>query len=193
MKKELKHIAIILDGNRRWAKKYHMPAAKGHEKGFKKIADLLEWGIELKIKEFTLYCFSTENFKREKKEVDNLFNLFRKQFDSFSKEKVIHDNKVRINVIGNIHMFPKDMQNKMKDIMKKTKGYKNYRLNLALAYGGRSEIVDAVKHMLQDKKVNINKISENTIRKNLYLSDEPDLLIRPGGEQRLSNFLTWQS
>jgi len=81
----------------------------------------------------------------------------------------------------------------MKDIMKKTKGYKNYRLNLALAYGGRSEIVDAVKHMLKDKKININKISENTIRKNLYLSDEPDLLIRPGGEQRLSNFLTWQS
>lgn len=193
MVKEVEHIAIILDGNRRYAKKVGIPQFKGHEKGFGKIKDLLKWCVELKIKEVTLYCFSTENFKRGKKEVNYLFNLFRKQFDAFSREDVIHKNKVRINVIGRLSMFPKDMQERMRDIMNKTRKYKNYKLNLALAYGGRAEIIDAVKHMLKNKKLNIKGISETTLKKHLYLEDEPDLLIRPGGEKRLSNFLTWQS
>lgn len=193
MKKKIKHIAIILDGNRRWAKKNKLAKFKGHEAGFKKIKNLLKWCIDLGIKEVTLYCFSTENFKRSKKEVDYLFNLFRKQFDSFSKEDIIHKNKVRINVIGRISIFPKDIQKKMEEIMGKTKKYNNYILNLALAYGGRAEIIDAIKNILKNKRINIKDISENLLNKHLYLSDEPDLLIRPGGEKRISNFLTWQS
>lgn len=183
------HIAIILDGNRRYAKKIGRPSAYGHQKGFDKIKDLLQWSIDLGIKEVTLYCFSTENFKRDKKEVDYLFSLFRKQFENFSKEDVIHKNKVRINVIGRLSMFPKDMQAKMKEIMQKTKKYDKYKLNFALAYGGRAELVDAVKKIISKK---IKKIDEKTILNNLYLKEEPDLLIRPGGEKRISNFLIYQ-
>ena len=184
-----RHIAIILDGNRRYAKRLGIPKFKGHEKGFGKIKELLGWCIELEVKELTLYCFSTENFKRDKKEVDYLFDLFRKKIDGFRDDKLINDKKVRISVIGRIFMFPKDMQEKMKETMEKTKDYGNFKLNLALAYGGRGEIVDAVKRLVSSGK----DVSEEGISENLYLPDDVDLLIRPGGEQRLSNFLLWQA
>ncbi|HLC96289.1 MAG TPA: polyprenyl diphosphate synthase [Candidatus Nanoarchaeia archaeon] len=190
MKKELKHVAIILDGNRRWAVQHNLPKFKGHEKGFNKIKDFLQWCIDLAIPEATLYCFSTENFKRDRKEVSYLFDLFRKEFDSFAEDQVIHKNKVRINVIGKMAMFPTDIQKRMRNIMARTKKYSHYTLNLALAYGGRAEIVDAVKNMLKDKKTNI---SERVLKSYLYLDHDPDLIIRPGGEMRLSNFLMWQS
>lgn len=183
------HIALVLDGNRRYAKKIGIPEFKGHEKGFNKIKEVLEWCIELGVKELTLYCFSTENFKRDKKEVDYLFDLFRKKIDGFRDDKLINDKKVKVSVIGRVSMFPSDMQEKMKEVMEKTKDYGNFRLNLALAYGGRSEIVDAVKRLVSGGK----EVSEESITKNLYLPDDVDLLIRPGGEHRLSNFLIWQN
>jgi len=185
-----RHVAVILDGNRRYAKKKGIPKFKGHEKGFNKIKDLLKWCMELGIKEVTLYCFSTENFKRDKKEVEYLFDLFRKRIGEFNKDKVIHDNKVRISVVGRLSMFPEDMQEKMKDIVESTKDYDNYRLNLALGYGGRGEIVDAIKKIVSS---GVKEVNEDVIRENLYLRDDVDLMIRPGGEHRLSNFLLWQS
>ncbi len=185
-----KHLAIILDGNRRYAKKLGIPKFKGHEKGFNKIKDLLKWCVELGVKEVTLYCFSTENFNRNKDEVNYLFNLFRKNIKDFEKDKTVNDNKVKINIIGRLSMFPEDMQKSMKEVMEKTKDYGNYKLNLALAYGGRSEIVDAFKRIMGNE---IKEIDENIIKKNLYLPDDVDLLIRPGGEKRLSNFLLWQN
>lgn len=184
------HIAIVLDGNRRYAKKVGIPTFKGHQKGFNKIKDLLKWCTELRIEEITLYCFSTENFKRDKKEVNYLFNLFRKKIKDFEKDSTIHNKKVRISFIGRISMFPKDMQEAMKSLMEKTKHYEKYKLNLALAYGGRNEIVDAFKK-IADK--GIKEIDEDAIKKNLYLSDDVDILIRPGGEKRISNFLLWQN
>jgi tritrans,polycis-undecaprenyl-diphosphate synthase [geranylgeranyl-diphosphate specific] len=184
-----KHIAVILDGNRRYAKKVGIPQMRGHEKGFAKIKEVLEWSMELGIKEITLYCFSTENFKRDKKEVDYLFNLFRKKIGDFKKDKLIHDNKVKICVAGRLSMFPEDMQKQMNELMETTCNYSNYRLNLALAYGGRGEIVDAVKKLI----VKGMEVNEDSIKDNLYLSDDVDLMIRPGGEHRLSNFLLWQS
>lgn len=184
------HIAVILDGNRRYAKKLGIPKFMGHEKGFNKIMELLKWCIELGIKELTLYCFSTENFKRDKKEVDYLFSLFRKKIGDFKKDKTIHDSKVKISFIGRISMFPEDMQKSMNELMEMTKDYENHKLNLALAYGGRNEIVDAVKKIISK---NIKDINEGTIAENLYLSDDVDILIRPGGEKRISNFLLWQS
>jgi len=183
-----KHIAVILDGNRRYAKKLGIPQFKGHEKGFAKIKEVLEWSMELGIKEVTLYCFSTENFKRDKKEVDYLFDLFRKKIGDFKKDKLIHDNKVKICIAGRLSMFPEDMQKQMNEIMEMTKDYSNYRLNLALAYGGRGEIVDAVKKLIMKGA----EVDEDSIKENLYLSDDVDLMIRPGGEHRLSNFLLWQ-
>ena len=188
--KNLKHIAIILDGNRRYAKKFGIPNFRGHQKGFDKIKDVLKWCIELGIKEVTLYCFSTENFKRNKKEVNYLFGLFRKKIKDFKKDKVIHGNKVRVSFIGRTSMFPEDMQKDMKDVMEATKDYENYKLNLALAYGGRSEIVDAFKRIIKN---GIKDINEAVIKEHLYLPDDVDILIRPGGEKRISNFLLWQS
>jgi len=185
-----KHIAIVLDGNRRYAKKVGIPQLKGHESGYNKIKDLLKWCIELGIKEVTLYCFSTENFNRNKKEVNYIFNLFRKNIDNFKKDKTIHDNKVKIRFVGRLSMFPNGMQKSMHEIMDLTKNYDNYKLNLALAYGSRSEIVDAVKKIISK---NIKDINEETITENLYLPNDVDIFIRPGGEKRLSNFLLWQS
>ncbi|MBW2990019.1 di-trans,poly-cis-decaprenylcistransferase [Candidatus Woesearchaeota archaeon] len=185
-----KHIAIILDGNRRYAERKKLSKMRGHERGFEKIKDLLKWCVELGVKEVTLYCFSTENFKRDKEEVSYLFDLFRKRISGFKNDKAIHDNKVRVSVIGRIEMFPEDLQRSMGDIMERTKDYDDYRLNLALAYGGRAEIVDAVKKIIS---LGVKDVDEKAIIDNLYLSDDVDLLIRPGGEHRLSNFLLFQN
>ena len=191
-----KRIAIVLDGNRRYAKKMGLKPWKGHEFGIKKLEQLLEWCRELEIKELTLYCFSTENFRRAKAEKNFLFNIFKQEFNNMKYRKDIFKNKIRIKVIGRLNMFPKDIRKAMFDIMEKTKKHKKFIVNFALAYGGRQEIIDAVKKIAENVKkgkIYINKIDENLIRKNLYLKSEPDLLIRPGGEKRLSNFLMWQS
>ena len=185
-----RHISIILDGNRRFAKKHGMPKLKGHEKGYNKINDVLKWCTELGIKEVTLYCLSTENFERSKEEVNYLFNLFRSRIGDFKKDKAIHGNKVKISFVGRLSMFPKDMQKSMQEVMEATKNYKNYKLNLALAYGSRSEIVDAFKKII---KKGIKEIDENAVQENLYVPDDVDILIRPGGEKRLSNFLLCQN
>jgi tritrans,polycis-undecaprenyl-diphosphate synthase [geranylgeranyl-diphosphate specific] len=188
--KNPKHIAIILDGNRRYAENMGIPKFKGHEKGFNRIKEVLKWCMELGIKEVTLYCFSTENFNRDKEEVSYLFDLFRKKIGDFKKDKVIHDNKVRISFIGRLSMFPEDMQKSMKEVMEATKSYDNYRLNLALAYGSKSELVDAFNSIISK---GIKKVDESIIKDNLYLSDDVDIMIRPGGEKRISNFLLWQN
>lgn len=167
-----------------------MPTLKGHEKGYNKIKDVLTWCTELEIGEVTLYCLSTENFNRSKEEVDYLFNLFRSKIGDFKKDKAIHDNKVKISFVGRLSMFPDDMQKSMQEVMDLTKSYSNYKLNLALAYGSRSEIVDAFKKII---KKGIKEISESVIQENLYVPDNVDILIRPGGEKRLSNFLLWQN
>ena len=184
------HIAIILDGNRRYAKKYGMPRLKGHEKGYTKIKDVLTWCTELGIKEITLYCLSTENFGRSKEEIDYLFGLFRTRIGGFKKDKTVHGNKVKISFVGRLSMLPADVQKGMKEVMEATKKYKNYKLNLAVAYGSRSEIADALKRIIEK---GVKEIDENVIRENLYVPDDVDILIRPGGEKRLSNFLLWQN
>ena len=191
-----KHIAIILDGNRRYAKRLGMQPWKGHEFGIKKLEQLLEWCRDFGIKELTLYSFSTENFKRSRKEKDFLFNMFKKEFKSMRYRKDIFKNKVRVNVIGRIDMFPKIIRKSMNDIMKKTKRHNGFIVNFAMAYGGRQEITNAIKIIatdLKNNRIKIKDINEKLISKNLYLKSEPELVIRPGGEVRTSNFLTWQS
>ena len=186
------HIAIILDGNRRYAIKSGLKPWEGHKSGFKKIEDILDWSKELDIKELTLYCFSTENFNRDKMEVKYLFDLFRNRINDLMNDARIHENKVRIRIIGRIDLFPKDMQEKMQEIMEKTSGYDKFKLNLCMAYGGRQEIVDAVRKIVAGN-IKPESIDEELLSKNMYLESCPDLLIRPGGEKRLSNFLTWES
>lgn len=184
-----KHIAIILDGNRRYAKKRNLPGYHGHIKGSQKIEQMLNWALEFKIKELTLYAFSLENFKRDKKELNYLFDLFRKKIAKLKNDSRIKKHKIRVNFIGRLSKFPKDMQKDMLYLIEKTKKHNNFRLNLAMGYGSIAEVVDMVKNVLKKK---IKKISKKTIMDNLYLKDSPDLLIRPGGEKRLSNFLLLQ-
>lgn len=188
-----KHIGIIIDGNRRFAKRLMKTPEKGHEWGYKKVKELINWCKELNIKEITLYAFSIENFNRPKREFNYLMNLFKKAFRKLQEEKEL--NKTKINFIGRIWMFPQSVQKEMYSLKEKTKKNKPFTINFAMAYGGRAEIVDAVKKIAEAVKYNgldINKIDENLIQHNLYLESEPDLIIRTS-EERLSGFLTWQS
>jgi len=191
----VKHIAIILDGNRRWAKKHGYPVWRGHQEGIGRVKDLFKWCRDFGIKEVTLYAFSTENFKRAKQEVDFLMDAFRKQFAELKKHEDVMKKKARVRVVGRIGMFPKDIQKQMRDLMQLTKGNKEYTVNFALAYGGRQEITDAVKELAKEVKAGKLKpeaITEEMITQKLYLESEPDIIIRPGGEKRVSNFLIWQ-
>jgi len=191
-----KHIGIILDGNRRFARRLMLKPWKGHEWGAKKLEKLFGWCKELGIKELTLYCFSLENFNRPKQEFDYLMDIFRKEFERCKNDKRIHENKIRINVIGRTWLLPKDVQEKIREIMEMTKNYNDYVVNFALGYSGRAEVIDAVKKIAEQVKkgeFNINKINEQTFKDYLYLPSEPDLIIRTGGEKRTSNFLIWQS
>ncbi len=189
-----KHVGIIIDGNRRFAKKLMLKPWKGHELGYEKIKKLLEWCKEFKIKETTLYTFSIENFNRPKEEFDFLMKVFKEAFEEAKTDKKIHENKIKINFIGRIEMFPKDVQKAMKELMEVTKNYSDYIVNFAMAYGGRAEIIDATKKIaeqIKEGKLNIDEINEEVFNKNVYLESEPDLIIRTS-ESRLSGFLLWQ-
>ncbi len=197
----VKHIGIIMDGNRRFSRKLMAKPWKGHEWGARKIEDVLKWCREYNIKELTLYAFSVQNFNRPKEEFNYLMDLFRREFDRLISEsddadKQIRKYRIRVNVIGRLWMFPEDIQERMKLIMEKTKENKKYILNFAMAYGGREEVVDAAKKIalaVKQGKLDIDQINEETFSRNLYFNDEPDLIIRTGGEKRTSNFLIWQS
>ena len=191
-----KHVAVVLDGNRRYAKKLGLQPWKGHEHGVKKLEELLKWCQELGIKELTLYSFSIENFRRAKQEKDFLFSIFKKEFNNMRYREDIFKNRIRINVIGRLDMFPKGIREAMTDIMEKTKKHSKFIVNFAMAYGGRQEITDAVKKIakgVKERRLKVENIDESLITKNLYLKSEPDIVIRPGGEMRISNFLLWQS
>ncbi len=189
------HIGIILDGNRRFAKRLMLKPWKGHEWGAKKLRHLFEWCKEYDIKELTLYAFSVENFDRPKNEFNYLMDLFRKEFDTVLADPKIHESNLRFHFIGRLWMFPKDIQERMQKIMDLTKSHTQYVVNFAMAYGGRAEVVDAAKKIaeqVKDNKLKIEDINEQVFSENLYMQDEPDLIIRTS-ESRLSGFLPWQS
>ena len=191
-----KSIAIILDGNRRYAKRIGMRPWQGHSFGAEKVEKLLEWCRDLGIKELTLYSFSADNFKRPENEKSAIFELFRKNFESLEKDERLMKDQIKVMFIGRIYMFPKDIQEKMRVLMEKTKHNGSFKVNFAMAYSSKAEITDSIKSILskiKDKKLEIEEIEESTVNENLYLSSSPDILIRPGGEKRLSDFLLWQS
>ncbi len=191
-----KHIGIIMDGNRRFAKRLMLKPWKGHEWGAKKLASVLKWCQEYDIRELTVYTFSIQNFNRPKEEFDYLMKTFETNFEELKKDKRIYENKIRINIIGRIGMFPKNIQEKIKEIMELTKSHNKYIINFAMGYGGKEEVIDAAKKIalqVKEGKLNIEEINEEVFKKNLYLSSEPDLIIRTGGEKRSSNFLAFQS
>lgn len=184
-----KHIAIIPDGNRRWAKKRGISTMQAYDRGIDNIANVLRWCRKRKIKTLTMWGFSTENFLREKEEVHGLFELFNKKLS----EGLRRDYKkygARVRFLGRISSFPAHVQEKMRKAEEDTAGNGKYQLNLLLAYGGRNEIIDAVNSALLSGR---KKIDEKTFESLLYLPDPPDLVIRTSGEMRTSGFLPWQS
>ncbi|MBU4256153.1 MAG: di-trans,poly-cis-decaprenylcistransferase [Candidatus Thermoplasmatota archaeon] len=192
-----KHLAIIMDGNRRFAQKLGMDPAIGHLAGRSKLEEVMNWCIELGINVLTVYAFSTENIKRNKDEADFLMNLFAENFRKVGDDERVHKNKMRIKAIGKIENLPKNVQDAIKYAEEKTKNYDKYFFNIAVAYGGREEILNAVKRIAGDVKkgkIKEEDINEKLMSSYLYTSDlpDPDLILRTSGEERISNFLLWQ-
>ncbi len=194
-KKLPQHLAIIMDGNGRWAKNRGLPRSAGHREGAKAVKRVISSCLDFNIPILTIFAFSTENWKRPKNEITYLLKLFERVL---SKEKAnLIKNNIKINFIGRLNDLPNSLTEKMKELHESTKKNNKLILNIAINYGGRAEIIDALKSItlkIVEKKLNIEEINEDTIRDNLYTHNlpDPDLLIRTAGEMRISNFMIWQ-
>ena len=194
------HIAIILDGNRRWASENVLSTWFGHAKGADKVEQLLDWCLKLDVKSVTLYAFSTENFRRSGAEVEEIMHIFEERLRNLLTDERIHGDKVRVKVIGRVNLLPEGMRQIIAEVEKSTQNYDKHFLNFAFAYGGRAEIVDAAKRIAEEVhegKLDPQNVDEKTFEQHLYTShmpnQDPDLIIRTSGEERLSGFLLWQS
>ncbi|MGF7057132.1 isoprenyl transferase [Brassicibacter mesophilus] len=190
-----KHVAIIMDGNGRWAKRRFLPRTAGHREGVERVKEIVEASGDLGIKHLTLYAFSTENWSRPRDEVDTLMKLL---VEYLKKElDILHRNNVKISVLGDLNKLPQLPRKEVHRAIEKTKNNNRLILNIALNYGGRDEIVNATKKIANDVALNnieIENIDEELFEKYLYTDNQPDpdLLIRASGEQRISNFLLYQ-
>ncbi len=191
-KKLPQHVVIIMDGNGRWAKKKNLDRISGHKEGMKSVRAVMKGARDLGIKHVTLYAFSAQNWNRPKEEVKALMELL-KQYLVKEGERLV-ENDVRLNAIGRLQELPEDVYEVLTETMEKTRHCKDLTLTLALSYGGREEIVDAVKKIASNGKISPEKINQSNFSNYLYTDDlpEPDLLIRTSGEMRLSNFMLWQ-
>lgn len=189
------HIAIIMDGNRRWAKQKKMPASFGHKHGAETLEKIVKYANKIGVKYLTVYAFSTENWKRAEDEVKSLMILFQGYIDKYSK--IADTENIKIQFIGDLTAFSDKLQNGIQNCIDRTKNNTGLVFNIALNYGGRQEIINAVKNIakkVKDGEYDIEKIDENIISENLYTKNtpDPDLVIRTSGEIRTSNFLPWQ-
>jgi tritrans,polycis-undecaprenyl-diphosphate synthase [geranylgeranyl-diphosphate specific] len=194
------HIAIILDGNRRWATEQEINPWLGHRQGAETVERLLDWLQMLGVKFVTLYTFSTENFGRPSTEIQEIMRIAEEKFRKLLTDERIHRNRVHVKVIGRVNLLPENLQRLITNVEKATEKYDNQFLNFAFAYGGRAEIVDAAKTIAQkvkDGELSVNDVDEDTFEKYLYTAhmpkQDPDMIIRTSGEERLSGFLLWQS
>ena len=194
------HIAIILDGNRRWAKRNLTINEKGHFKGADAVENLLDWCEEFDIKIITLYVLSAENLDRKNDELDYLYELIRKRLEKLYNDTRIHKNKMRVKAIGTIELLPESIKDVLRRLDVVTKEYDNHFLNIAIAYGGQNELVDAVKKIgdqIEQGSLESKNITKEVIESNLYTShlpqSSPDMILRTSGEKRMSGFLLWQS
>jgi undecaprenyl diphosphate synthase len=187
-----RHIAIIMDGNGRWAKKRNLPRVEGHKAGSESVREVVETCARIGIKYLTLYAFSKENWKRPRSEISTLWRLLE---DYLKKDyKVLEKNQLRLKVIGQKEALPAPVRRELARVENLTKDYNRMTIILALNYGGRAEIVEAVKKIFHDKSTEINTLDEDQFSRYLFTAEipDPDLLIRTSGEMRVSNFLLWQ-
>ena len=190
------HVAIIMDGNGRWAAARGLPRGLGHRAGAQTVRRIVEAGCEFGLKALTLYAFSWENRERPVEEIHELMGLL----DEFIRREAssMHENRIRLRAIGRLEELPRDVTSHLRRVIEETSGYDRLTLTLALSYGGRQELVDAMRRLavlIRQGAVQPEQIDETLIRQQLYAPDlpDPDLLIRTSGEQRLSNFLLWQT
>ncbi len=193
-----RHVGMILDGNRRWARGVGLQEFLGHEYGFAKLKEVLRWCWQLGISTVTVYALSTENFQRSKAELGELFRLAERGFREVLESREVHENRVQIRAIGRLDLLTDELNAIIKQAVESTKGYQERRLNIAMAYGGRAEIIDAAKEIFSqvlEGKISVSEIDEETFSRHLYTAGDPDpdLIIRTSGEERLSGFLLWQS
>ncbi len=190
-----KHIAIIMDGNRRWAKERGKPASFGHKEGAKTLEKIVRYANKIGLGYITVYAFSTENWKRAEDEVSSLMLLLQSYLDDYSKRA--DSENIKVKILGDISVLSNGMQKSINNCMERTKNNTGVVFNIAINYGGRDEIVHGLREIAQnikDGKIDVNDINEELISNSLYTKNQPDpdLLIRTSGEQRLSNFLPWQ-
>jgi tritrans,polycis-undecaprenyl-diphosphate synthase [geranylgeranyl-diphosphate specific] len=191
------HVAIIMDGNRRYAKEFGLLVTQGHEKGREKLESILEWCMEIGVRMLTVYAFSTENVGRSKDEVDMLMRMFVDSFQRLADDERVHKHKIKVRVLGQKELLPEDLRNAIDNAETRTKDYDQYFFNIAVGYGGREEIVHAIRDIakaVKDGELDVMDISEKTFSDYLYTKDmpDPDLILRTSGEERISNFLLWQ-
>jgi len=187
------HIAIIMDGNGRWAENKNMPRTYGHKKGVETLKEIVKAFIEFEIPSLTVYAFSTENWKRPPKEVKYLMSLFSKTIENEAEE--LNQQDVKINIIGRRNDLDEKILKNIEWIEKLTENNKRLELNIAFNYGGRAEIIDAVKNIIADSNIDIKDINQELINDNLYNPNISNIeyIIRTGGDKRISNFLLWES
>ncbi|MDK2373139.1 MAG: polyprenyl diphosphate synthase [Candidatus Korarchaeota archaeon] len=194
-----KHVALILDGNRRFAQKLGLDYLNAYRMGASRTEELLDWLLELGVDHVTLYAFSTENFSRPKEQVEAVFKVIEEKLrDLMERKEELRRNGVRFRIVGKRELLPNRIRELAEELETMTNDFGSKTLNLAVAYGGRAEIVDAVRKIAREVaegKLGPEEIDENVIRSHLYAPDlpDPDLIIRTSGEERLSNFLLWQS
>ena len=192
------HLGIITDGNRRYAREVGLSTNEGHVRGKDKLEEVLDWAMEVGIKIVTVYGFSTENFKRDTEEVRFLFNLINDSLRGLLTDDRIYKNEIRVRIIGDFKGLPQYLIQTINDVEKSTARFSKFKFNLAIGYGGRQEIINAVRNIASDVvagNIKIDDINEKLFRNYLYdntLTD-PDLILRTSGEERISNFLLWQS
>ena len=191
MENNIKHIAIIMDGNRRWAKEHNLPSAAGHKKGVDALRSTVRACNDIGIKYLTVYAFSTENWNRKKEEVDFLMDLIAVTLKNELDE--MHKEGVKISFIGDLTRLSSKLQEVTSDAQKKTKNNNGVNLQIALNYGARDEITNAVKQIVASG-ISADNVTQDTISAHLYTKNipDPDILIRTGGEKRVSNYLLWQ-
>lgn len=198
-----RHIGIILDGNRRWARAAGLDdVTSGHERGADKLEEFLQWCFELAIPSVTIWVFSTDNFNRDQSEVEGLFRLFEERTLRLTREPTVHEKRIRLRYIGRIEQLPPGLRTAIAKAEQATCGYSDFQLNVAIAYGGREEVLDGFRKCLRDKCGKgkdldevLDSLTPEQLQPYLYNPDlpDPDLIIRTSGEVRLSGFLLWQS